>query len=124
LDDTFESNIFVSPYSVSIGFIGDSITARVTNNGTGNVVTDKDAVTTAISKLGSGFIGINKGISGSTTRSRVYSGNLPPTIAAFQNSNVDIVSIMLGSNDANGNFQISSGEYKTNLQTIIDTLKT
>ncbi|MDR0651568.1 MAG: hypothetical protein LBG59_09590 [Candidatus Peribacteria bacterium] len=30
---------------------------------------------------------------------------------------------MLGSNDANNNFQISSGEYKQNLQIMIDTLK-
>jgi lysophospholipase L1-like esterase len=123
LNTPFESNIFVSPYATSVGFIGDSITSRVANNGTGSFSTNKDAVTTAISKLGSGFAGINRGVSGSTTRSRISDGYVAPAITAFQNANVDVVSIMLGSNDANGNFQISSGEYKANLQIIIDALK-
>ncbi|GHV27424.1 hypothetical protein FACS1894176_09330 [Bacteroidia bacterium] len=93
------------------------------NNGTGNFSTNPNAVAVCTETLGSGFIAVNRGVSGSTTRSWVGSGGLPGTVTAFQNNNVDIISIMLGSNDANGNFQISSGEYKSNLQVIIDTLK-
>jgi lysophospholipase L1-like esterase len=42
-------------------------------------------------------------------------------LSAFSVSGVDIVHIMLGTNDAAGN--VLSGVYKTNMQTIIDTLK-
>jgi lysophospholipase L1-like esterase len=40
----------------------------------------------------------------------------------FQNSGVDVVFLMIGTNDIAGN--VSSGVYKSNVETIINTLKT
>jgi hypothetical protein len=39
-----------------IGFIGDSITARIANNGTGNFDTENNAVAITIKELGTGFV--------------------------------------------------------------------
>jgi lysophospholipase L1-like esterase len=111
-DKTVE--IFASPYSTTMGFIGDSVTAGTSiQNYLSNL-------------LGEGFLALNYGVPGSraygwATNNHGGSGIMTNALSAFLLSGVDIVHIMLGTNDAAGN--VTSGVYKTNMQTIIDTLK-
>jgi lysophospholipase L1-like esterase len=113
-DEVKTSQIFASPYATVIGYIGDSITQGV--GGTPN------AVQVATTQLGTGFTVVNRGVSGSTTKSRVNS-QLADAITAFQSNGVEVVSIMLGTNDAQISNNISVNDYKTNVETIITQLK-
>jgi lysophospholipase L1-like esterase len=117
LANDYESNVFVSPYSTTIGFIGDSITSGVANNGIGNIVAANKAVDSAVSDLGSGFFANNKGINGSTTQS--WLSSIDANAASLMSGGVEVVSIMLGTNDCGS---ILTADYKSNLQTIIDRL--
>jgi lysophospholipase L1-like esterase len=119
LNTDYQSDIFVSPYSTRIGFIGDSITAGVANNGSGNIIAADTAVDVAMSDLGGGFVAFNKGVSGSTTGS--WLGTIDAVAASLVGDGVDITSIMLGVNDASAG--VETATYKSNLQTIIDSLK-
>lgn len=98
---------------VKIGFIGDSIT-----HGTGNY---RNAVDAEIAALGSGYRGINRGVSGSTTQDwQPGTAMFDDALADFKAQNVQIVSIMLGTNDAR---KISPEMYQRNLETIISKLR-
>jgi lysophospholipase L1-like esterase len=108
-----ERPLFVSPYSPVMGFIGDSMTALIPNRG-------KGAVSTAIFQLGAGFLELNNGQNGATTQTRLTSLS-DYLINSYKNQNVGIVSIMLGTNDA-ADSSITPEIYKSNLQSIIDTL--
>ncbi|MDR2540390.1 MAG: SGNH/GDSL hydrolase family protein [Candidatus Peribacteria bacterium] len=113
-----ESEIFVSPYSTTIGFIGDSITD-------GNRCSSNNYPSTiAVGDLGLGFTDIKRGVSGASTQ-KYLENNLASSITAFTNGGVDVVHIMLGTNDAfiNVSYNISTTDYKINMQAIIDALK-
>jgi lysophospholipase L1-like esterase len=140
---TVESNSFlVWPYSTEIGFIGDSITY-----GNGDVNAGPAAT---IADLGSGTSLVNAGISGSkswewaddsATDSDAYTiidGGDPVAIPAdypllstatdkFQQDGVQIVNIMLGTNDANTVYNddpaATPASYKVHIQAIVDALK-
>ncbi|GHV25334.1 hypothetical protein FACS1894176_03560 [Bacteroidia bacterium] len=111
---TKTNQVFVSPYVIVIGYIGDSITQGV--GGTPN------AVQVATTVLGTGFTAVNRGVSGSTTKSWVNS-LLAGAISEFQSNGIEVVSIMLGTNDSKVAENISIDDYKTNLETIIIQLK-
>jgi hypothetical protein len=103
--------IFVSPYATTIGFIGDSVT-KGTN------------VQTALQNLGRGFVGINAGVGGATANN--WANDNHSSTPIFTNAlqmftGVEIVHIMLGTNEAAQN--VSSGVYKANMQTLITNLK-
>lgn len=114
-DEIKISQVFVNPYSTVVGYIWDSITQGVW--GTPN------AVQVATNLLGTGFTAINRGVSGSTTKSWVNS-ILAGAITAFQNGGVEVISIMLWTNDSKVAENISVQEYKDNLLIIINQLKT
>jgi hypothetical protein len=113
-----EANLFVSPYSTTIGFLGDSITNEI------NYVTKG---TTMAMVLGSGYTTVVQGVGGSKSvdwATDNFSGGTPiltNAINAFQSGNVEIVNIMLGTNDSGGT---PIANYKANIQTIVDSLKT
>jgi len=118
----------LSPYSRTIGFIGDSIT-----QGTGASTDAAGAVSKTCENLGSDFICINHGIGGTTshdwatTLTSMHGGDtdiMAAAIAAMQNADVDIVSIMLGANDARYDAHYSAESYKDQMQTIINRLRT
>lgn len=133
--DGAETTVFVSPYSTSIGFIGDSITYG-TGKGT------MDAVQTTCYILGSDSTCLNVGVGDTDTQDwadDLFSGKGSPTgghtrpwtwAQSVFNGNVDVVSIMLGANDAEiGAKNIITGEaysveeYEVNLQRMIDQYK-
>jgi hypothetical protein len=102
--------------STTIGFIGDSITDgnRCSSNNYPSTV--------AVSDLGLGFIDIKRGISGATSASYL-STNLADTISDFQNAGIEVVHIMLGTNDSKVVETILPAEYVANMQAIIAQLK-
>jgi hypothetical protein len=121
-DETFESSIFVSPYSTKIGLLGDSITNNM-------------STTYVASALGSGFSVANAGVCGA--RAGDYAQNLidhdvcggltaqggavmTDTLNLFNNNGIEIVHMMIGTNDLSHS---NPEQYKTNMQTIIDTLR-
>ncbi|HEY0965670.1 MAG TPA: SGNH/GDSL hydrolase family protein [Candidatus Saccharimonadales bacterium] len=112
--------------NITIGFIGDSLTygAQATNPAT------DAAPLKATDYLGPNFTAINKGINGQTTAnwannncSRGPSTCLADAISAFQQANVDVVHIMLGTNDVTTTRRVSPITYYNNLQHIINQLK-
>jgi lysophospholipase L1-like esterase len=114
-DGQLESNIFVSPYSTTIGFIGDSITA-------GNKCSSGNyPPVEAVNELASGFTAINRGISNVTTTTYLLGTNWTSAVNQFNAGGVEVVHIMLGTNDIGDN-SITAAVYKENMQTIIDRL--
>jgi hypothetical protein len=107
--ETLQSELFVSPYSNAIGFVGDSLSAGILP---GNYV---------IPDLGSGFTFVNSAISGTSTNAWLSgSTNLNNAISSFQGGGVDVVHIMHGANDAAQN--ITAEQYKANLINISEAL--
>ncbi|MDR2523971.1 MAG: GDSL-type esterase/lipase family protein [Candidatus Nomurabacteria bacterium] len=124
-DDELRGNIFVIPYSTTIGFIGDSITV-------GSMQQNPVAAACAVQR----FSCLNRGVGDSDTDDWAtdnFSGHgTPPAtgadimsdaLTAFGAAGVEVVHIMLGANDAEIGVKNSVATYKTNMQTIIDTLK-
>ena len=114
--DTLQKGVFISPYSTTIGFIGDSITFRNTGQ----------SPQSAVNALGSGFTASKNGIGSTSTASWAndsFSGQpiLTNAITAMNSTGVDIVHIMLGANDAAG-AALTAAQYENNMQTIIDRL--
>jgi lysophospholipase L1-like esterase/plastocyanin len=117
--ETFEAEIGVWPYSTTIGYIGDSISRLV-----GNV------------DIADGFTTVNKAVNAAASSDYAndyYARNwevlwpqgtpiMTDAIDAFQSAGVEIVSIMLGTNDV-GLDNRSVADYKANMETIIDRLK-
>lgn len=102
-------------FSKNVGFIGDSITY-----GEGGF---PNASQVAVREMGSDFFENNQGIKGSSSEDWVSDDQKMTKNSAkiFKNSGVDVVMIMLGSNDANKS--ISAKSYKENIKRIIKTLK-
>ena len=111
------SNVFVSPYSPAIGFIGDSLTS-----GAGSSSAAFRPVQVAGSILGAPVV--NRGSGGSTAGEWVadncYSLVDCRTLAfsAFDAEDVEIVHIMLGQNDLD-----DAALYKSNLEQLIQQIK-
>jgi lysophospholipase L1-like esterase len=108
--------IFVSPYATVIGFIGDSIT-----HGWGMSSTGLWAQNIAAKSLG--MTAIDGAIGGATSSS--WANNNVGSMyinakTAFQATDVDIVHLMIGTNDCG---TITPEKYKNYLQTLVDNLK-
>ena len=131
-----ETSIIVSPYAIVIGFIGDSITFGAgSENG-------ENAVKKVADFLGESVICLNAGISNTDAQDwgdDDFTGSGVPTNTELLkpwtrstdifDGRVDIVSIMLGANDAekkaNPNTQApyTVEEYQNHLQRIVDRCK-
>ncbi len=101
---------------ITIGFIGDSITA-----GSG-VPLHQNAVSDETIDLGTGYSAVNAGINGTTTvdwRSDNGDGYLNKALKLFQANHVQVVSIMLGTNDSKGSVSTTPAKYETNMQNIV-----
>jgi lysophospholipase L1-like esterase len=110
------------PYTTTIGYIGDSITDR-------NVYIRVNSHMPAgpNNRIGVAEV-INKAVAGSSTTDWVNDTlvngreTLTGAKTAFSASGVEIVSLMFGRNDTTQG--TLSGVFKTNIQTLIDDLKT
>jgi hypothetical protein len=111
---TLTQNITVRPYSTTVGFVGDSM------------FVNPMGAYAALAYMGAGLSIANAGVNGSTTNrwATDYSNMMTDALTMFTNAGVNLVHIFLGANDANDSHGISGEDYKTNMQTIIDTLKT
>lgn len=101
------------PYSKAIGFIGDSLTYGCCANAT-------PAPTDEVKMLGKDYKAINAGLNGATTtdwRDHLLNGAL----AKFRGNKVEIVQIMLGTNDVAQN--IPADETISNLRNIAERLR-
>lgn len=101
-------------YSKTIGFVGDSITYGASK--------DKKAVPApklVAKKLGDGYKAINRGVNGSTTEDWL-DDLLDPSLDEFKDEDVDIVMVMLGTNDVSNGIKVD-GTIK-NLRKICDKL--
>lgn len=103
----------IIPYSTTIGFIGDSLTFGCCNDST-------PAPTIEVASLGDNYRAINRGVNGSTT-SDWRNKLLDSAIDEFVANDVEIVQIMLGTNDIAQGIPIN--EIIDNLRNIIDQLR-
>lgn len=101
------------PYNHVIGFIGDSLTV-------GCCESSSPAPELEMELLGSDYRAINRAINGTTTRDWV-GDVLVTAIEEFRNNDVEIVQIMLGTNDVSQNIPIE--ESIKNYRVIIGRLK-
>ena len=100
------------PYSTTIGFVGDSLTYGCCNDST-------PAPTIEVNSLGDNYRAINRGVNGATTRDWVNQ-LLNPAIEEFVANQVEIVQVMLGTNDVAQNIPVD--ESMDNLRQIADRL--
>ena len=100
------------PYSTTIGFVGDSLTFGCCTNSTPAPEIEMD-------NLGDNYRAINRGVNGSTTRDWL-NNLLEPALAEFRDNNVEVVQVMLGTNDVAAN--IPTDEIVDNLRAITDKL--
>lgn len=101
------------PYSKTIGFVGDSLTYGCCAKAT-------PAPTDEVKMLGKGYKAINTGLNGSTTtdwRDHLLSNAL----TKFKNNKVEIVQIMLGTNDVGQKIPVD--ETISNLRNITERLR-
>ena len=81
----------VIPYNTTIGFVGDSLTYGCCTGAT-------PAPTTEAKLLGDNYRAINRGVNGSTTGDWL-DHLLAPALDEFKDNDVEIVQVMLGTND-------------------------
>lgn len=81
----------VMPYSKTVGFIGDSLTYGCCQKAT-------PAPTLEVQRLGGDYRAINRGANGSTTVDWLDK-LLEPTLKEFKKNKVEVVQVMLGTND-------------------------
>lgn len=81
----------VMPYSKTVGFIGDSLTYGCCQKAI-------PAPTLEVQRLGGGYRAINRGANGSTTADWLDK-LLEPTLKEFKKNKVEVVQVMLGTND-------------------------
>lgn len=104
------------PATVTIGFIGDSITDGPDDGA-------KTAVDTEVGLLGSNYKAVNRGVDGSTTGDWQPGKKLyDEALAEFKEKHVTVVSIMLGTNDANLRDKTSPEDYEKNMRAIVNGL--
>lgn len=100
-------------YSKAIGFVGDSLTY-------GCCATATPAPTDEVKMLGSGYKAINTGLNGATTtdwRDHL----LDDALTKFRDNKVEIVQVMLGTNDVSQDIPVS--ETISNLRNITERLR-
>jgi lysophospholipase L1-like esterase len=104
------STIFANPYSTAIGFIGDSLTYLGPPTGP------------FVDQLGDGYSAVNHGSGGTSSWSWAtnQSSLMTNALSDFSTNDVEVVSIMLGANDAS---TFTAEQYKGYMTTIIETLK-
>lgn len=100
------------PYSTTIGFVGDSLTFGCCTDSTPAPELEMD-------NLGDNYRAINRGVNGSTTRDWL-NNLLEPALAEFRDNNVEVVQVMLGTNDVAAN--MPTDEIVDNLRAITDKL--
>ena len=100
------------PYNTTIGFVGDSLTFGCCTDSTPAPEIEMD-------NLGDNYRAINRGVNGSTTRDWL-NNLLEPALAEFRDNNVEVVQVMLGTNDVAAN--IPTDEIVDNLRAITDKL--
>lgn len=100
----------VRQYSKTIGFVGDSLTFGCCTNST-------PAPELEMKLLGGGYVAINRGVNGSTTTDWL-DDLLEPAMAEFKTQHVEVVQVMLGTNDASGGRTITVEEIIANLRKI------
>ena len=100
------------PYGTTIGFVGDSLTFGCCTNSTPAPEIEMD-------NLGDNYQAINRGVNGSTTRDWL-NNLLEPALVEFRDNNVEIVQLMLGTNDVAAS--IPTDEIVDNLRTIANKL--
>ncbi|MDO4271696.1 MAG: SGNH/GDSL hydrolase family protein [Candidatus Saccharibacteria bacterium] len=104
---------FTKNYSKTVGFIGDSLTF-------GAGATPAPIVEMAL--IGPDYKAINQSVSGTTTRD--WTGQLlDESIEEFKSNGVEVVQIMLGTNDMWDSKDITIDEAMSNMQLIIDRLR-
>ena len=101
------------PYSKTIGFVGDSLTYGCCSDAT-------PAPTDEVKLLGSDYTAINRGVNGSTTRDWL-DHLLAPAMDEFKERGVEVVQIMLGTNDVLQ--KIPAAETVDNLKKIAQRLR-
>lgn len=102
----------IIPYNTTIGFVGDSLTFGCCTGST-------PAPELEVADLGDNYRAINRGVNGSTTGDWL-DNLLEPAMEEFRNNNVEIVQVMLGTNDvAHGT---ATDEIIANLRTIAERL--
>ncbi len=102
----------IIPYNTTIGFVGDSLTFGCCTDSTPAPEIEMD-------NLGDNYRAINRGVNGSTTRDWL-NNLLEPALAEFRDNNVEVVQVMLGTNDVAAN--IPTDEIVDNLRAITDKL--
>ena len=100
-------------YNKTIGFIGDSLTYGCCSDAT-------PAPQLEMELLGDGYMEINRGVNGSSTKDWLEK-LLTPSLEIFSQANVDIVQIMLGTNDIGQGISIKDSI--DNLRQIIRQLR-
>lgn len=117
IQDSSRSSSAKNKYNLSkmIGFVGDSITYGVGGSPNATQVSTRN--------LGDDFYEINRGENGTTSEDWAKDDRKKIKSAAdyFSNNHVEVVSLMLGSNDAKKG--ISPKSYKENIQEIISALR-
>lgn len=102
-------------YSKVIGFVGDSLTRGCCQDAT-------PAPTLEAKLLGDGYTAINRGVDGSTT-AHWLDQLLEPALAEFKQAKVEVVQVMLGTNDILPVNHITVDQYVTNMHQIIARLQ-
>lgn len=103
--------------ALKIGFLGDSITYGIGDNGKPDAY---DWALTYLSQNGYQVTGVNYGNNGASVASFYQQTGGP--LQAFQKAGVSVVSIMLGTNDAGTRMHTSPQEYGDKLRGIVHSL--
>jgi lysophospholipase L1-like esterase len=114
----------VQPASpVIIGCIGDSITQGVGASAQAPACAQLPKFLNKFGYVTSEFSSVNVGISGTTSADWATGSTLRTAMATMAAGKVNVVQIMLGTNDSKVAVATSQAAYSSNLQTIINTLK-
>lgn len=99
---------------VKVGFIGDSITVGAAG--------DYNAVQNEMDQLGNKYSPVNRGVGGTTSEDWLpHKALYKNSFTIFKSEGVRVVSIMLGTNDAN-RMRVKPQKYYENMRTIISEL--
>lgn len=111
--ETKKKEVTVIDYNKTIGFIGDSLTY-------GMLSESNPAPEDEVRLLGDGYKAINRGVNGATTQNWL-DDLLEPATAEFKKQQVEVVQIMLGTNDAE--HEVSLDKFLDNYREIIGRLE-
>ena len=116
----YTEQVTVQTQALVLGFVGDSITYGVGCSSQCNAVY---TATNTLIQAGNVVTSINKGVSGATTRDwQPTKYDFTSAIAAFTAAHVNVVTIMLGTNDSKTQISETAAEYKSNMSNIVAAL--